>query len=135
MLCCKIPLLAASSSGTLELLLLNARASVFSLCFTLCMLLTACASCIACAAALQAVLQPQYAAIVLIPKFASAAFLTPRCTQKERAQSNQVQRKHTIERVPSFTVTLCVRVADLTARPRVCTSQVSCQACRACVAG
>ena len=35
----------------------------------------------------------------------------------------------------SFTVTLCVRTTNLTARPRLCTSQVSSQASRAWLAG
>ena len=38
-------------------------------------------------------------------------------------------------RLHSFTVTLCVRTTNLIARPRLCTSQVSSQASRACVAG
>ena len=97
-----------------------------------------CASCVVYAAALSAVIRPHYGNGRAILKLLSITRLIRDSMQKARAQSLRCRgatRANACPPSPSFTVTLCVRTTNLIARPRLCTSQVSSQASRACVTG
>ena len=82
-------------------LLLSARASLFSRCFMLCMLLTH-APHVLCAQQHSELFSGRSVPLIMtIPKPTSAAHLIARWMQKERAQSFGVRSKNQIKPVPS----------------------------------